>query len=192
VRYSVWRQRPPSSVPEVANADLGSARDVVAAVLADAPLGRTLTAAETDTLLGSVGIAVASAAPPGVEVVFTVHDDHSFGALVSFGVGGVATDLLGDRAYAAVPLTTADADELVAAPRAAPLLNGYGGAEPTDAAALAELAIRLSTLSDAVPELAECALRAVAAPDGAHVTSVQAQLAPPTRGDTGPRRLRGL
>jgi hypothetical protein len=32
----------------------------------------------------------------------------------------------------------------------------------------------------------------VAAPDGAHVTSVQAQLAPPTRGDTGPRRLRGL
>ena len=35
---------------------------------------------------------------------------QSFGALVSFGMRGVATELLGDTAYATVPLTTADAD----------------------------------------------------------------------------------
>ncbi len=39
-------------------------------------------------------------APRGVDTVFGVQDDGSFGALVSFGVGGVATELLGDRAYA--------------------------------------------------------------------------------------------
>jgi ATP-grasp domain len=105
----------------------------------------------------------------------------------------VATDLLEDRAYAAVPLTTADADELIAAPRAAPMLSGYGGAPPADLPALAELALRLSMLGDAVPEVADCTLRALAAPDRAWVTSAQLRIAPPTaRDDTGPRRLRGL
>ena len=54
----------------------------------------------------------------------------------SFGVGGLATELLGDRAYAPVPMTDADAAELVAAPRAAPLLAGYRGSEPVDTGAL--------------------------------------------------------
>ena len=35
-----------------------------------------------------------------------------------------------DRAYRAVPLTDADAADLIAAPRAAPLLDGYRGARP--------------------------------------------------------------
>ena len=48
---------------------------------------------------------VQAMAARGVDTVFGVEDDAAFGALVSFGVGGVATDLLGDRAYAAVPLT---------------------------------------------------------------------------------------
>jgi len=90
-------------------------------------------------------------------------------------------------------LTTADAHELIAAPRAAPLLTGYAGAPPADLPALAELALRLSTLGDALPELAECTLRALAAPHGAHVTSALVRIAPSTaRGDAGPRRLRGL
>ncbi|MDT4971017.1 MAG: hypothetical protein QOG22_1160 [Pseudonocardiales bacterium] len=193
VRYSAWRQRPPSPVPEVVGADLAAARDLVTAVFADVPDGRVLSSAEAAQLLACVRIAVSSVDVPGVEVVFSVHDDHSFGALVSFGVGGVATDLLGDRAYAAVPLSTADAAELIAAPRAAPLLSGYAGAPHADLSALADLALRLSTLGDALPEIAECTLRAVASSNGARVTSAHVRIAPPTaRGDTGPRRLRGL
>jgi acyl-CoA synthetase (NDP forming)/RimJ/RimL family protein N-acetyltransferase len=193
VRYSAWRQRPPSPVPEVMGADLDRARELVTAVLAEAPDGRVLSAAAAAELLACVRIAVTSVEAPGVEVVFSVHDDHSFGALVSFGVGGVATDLLGDRAYAAVPLSIADADELIVAPRAAPLLTGYAGATPADLTALADLALRLSTLGDALPEIAECTLRALATPSSARVTSAQIRVAPPTaRGDTGPRRLRGL
>ncbi|MDQ2750035.1 MAG: GNAT family N-acetyltransferase [Actinomycetota bacterium] len=193
VRYSAWRQRPPSEIPEVLGADVAIACAMVTAVLADVPDGRALTAAEAAALLACVGIAVASADGPGVEVVFCVHDDRSFGALVSFGLGGVATDLLGDRAYAAVPLSTADAAELIAAPRAAPLLSGYAGAPRADLDALADLALRLSALGDALPELADCTLRALALPSGTRVTSAQIRVAPPTaRGDSGPRRLSGL
>jgi acyl-CoA synthetase (NDP forming)/RimJ/RimL family protein N-acetyltransferase len=129
-------------------------------------------------------------APRGVDVVFEVRDDQSFGALVSFGVGGVATELLDDRAYAAVPLTTADAQDLIRAPRAAPLLTGYGGAPPARLDALTELALRLSALSDDLPEVLDLWLAGVAAPDGASVIGASARLVPyRARSDTGPRRV---
>jgi acyl-CoA synthetase (NDP forming) len=137
---------------------------------------------------------VQAMAPRGVETVLRVHDDRSFGALISFGVGGVATDLLGDRAYAVVPLTSLDAAELIGGPRAFPLLTGYGGAEPADIPALVELALRLARLADDLPEVVECGLAPViAAAEGAHVLAADVRVAPPTaRDDGGARRLRGL
>ncbi|MGI8760776.1 MAG: GNAT family N-acetyltransferase [Jatrophihabitantaceae bacterium] len=194
VRYSAWRQRPPSRVPELDGLDLAAARELVEAALREAPGGRELSAAEAGRLLGCVGIRLSAERPAEVvEVVLGVFDDRSFGALVWFGVGGVASELLGDRAYAAVPLTVADADELVVAPRAAPLLSGYAGGEPCDLGALTDLVLRLSALGDALPELGECRLDALAAPFGVSVRSATVHVAPPTaRGDTGPRRLRGL
>ena len=85
--------------------------------------------------------------------VVEIVDDPSFGALVSFGLGGVATDLLGDRAYRTLPLTDLDAAELVRAPRAWPLLDGYRGSEPVDVAALEDLLLRVARLADDLPEV---------------------------------------
>jgi acyl-CoA synthetase (NDP forming)/GNAT superfamily N-acetyltransferase len=132
-------------------------------------------------------------APRGVDTVLQVHDDRSFGSLMSFGVGGLATDLLNDRAYAVVPLAPLDAADLISGPKAFPLLTGYGGGEPADIAALAEVALRLSRLADDLPEVVECALEpVVAAAAGAHVLSARVRIAPPiTRNDLGARRLRG-
>ncbi|MFL6164148.1 MAG: GNAT family N-acetyltransferase [Jatrophihabitantaceae bacterium] len=148
----------------------------------------------------SLGLAATDAAvvqamaPRGVDTVLRVHDDRSFGALISFGVGGVATDLLADRSYAVVPLTTLDAAELISGPRAFPLLTGYGGADPADIPALVELALRLARLADDLPEVAECLLEPViAAAEGAYVLAADIRVAPPTaRDDRGARRLRGL
>jgi acyl-CoA synthetase (NDP forming)/RimJ/RimL family protein N-acetyltransferase len=133
-------------------------------------------------------------APRGIDTILEVHDDRSFGALVSFGVGGLATDLLNDRAYAVVPLTSLDAAELISGPKAFPLLTGYGGAEPADISVLAEIALRLSHLADDLPEVVECSLAPmVAASEGAHVLSATIRVAQPTaRSDIGARRLRGL
>ena len=133
-------------------------------------------------------------APRGIDTILQVHDDRSFGSLVSFGVGGLATDLLQDRAYAVVPLAPLDAADLIRGPKAFPLLTGYGGAEPADIPALVEAALRLSRLADDLPEVVECAFEPmVAAPSGAHVLSARIRIAPPiTRHDAGARRLRGL
>jgi acyl-CoA synthetase (NDP forming) len=194
VRYAAWRQRPRGTVPELERVDLAAARSLTAEVLSGDAKGRVLTDEEAGRLIGSAGLVLSHEVPPdSVEVVIGVHDDPSFGALASFGVAGVAMELLGDRAYAPVPLTTSDAAELVDAPRAAPLLHGYGGLPPMDRSALADLLLRLSALADAVPELADCTVHALATPIGAQVRSVNARIAPAAaRSDAGPRRMRGL
>jgi acyl-CoA synthetase (NDP forming) len=119
-------------------------------------------------------------------------EDPSFGALVSVGVGGIATELLGDRAYRAVPLTDVDAAEMVRSLRAAPLLLGWRGAEPVDVGALEDLLLRVSVLLDDVPELVELRLESVlVGASGLAVLEAYAEVAPPSgRPDTGPRRLR--
>ena len=194
VRYAGWRRRPGGRIPELSGLELDDARALVRDVLAEAPQGRALSVEEAGRLLGTLGLVLSHEVPPdSVEVVLGARDDPSFGALTWFGIAGLATELLGDRAYAAVPLTAEDAAELVGAPRAAPLLAGYGGAPPMDRLALAELVLRLSALADAVPELAECTMQARAAPIGAHVVSFTARVCPASaRADTGPRRLRGF
>ncbi|WP_229686359.1 bifunctional acetate--CoA ligase family protein/GNAT family N-acetyltransferase [Longimycelium tulufanense] len=131
-------------------------------------------------------------APKGVSCVIGLQDDPSFGTLVSFGLSGVASDLLGDRAYRAVPLSDVDVAALVRAPKAAPLLTGYRGAEPADLAALENLVLRVATLAEDVPEVRSLALEPVlASAAGAYVASARITLGPPpSRPDTGPRRLR--
>jgi len=50
-------------------------------------------------------------------------------------------------------MTDRDAARLVRAPAAAPLLSGYGGAEPVDLGALEELLLRVARLVDDLPEV---------------------------------------
>lgn len=123
-----------------------------------------------------------------VSTVFGVSADPSFGAIVSFGLGGVATELLDDRAYRTVPLTDVDAAELIEAPRAAPILHGYRGSAAVDTAALVDLALRLSALADDLPEITELSLRPVlVGPGGLRITGATGRIGPaPARID--PRR----
>ena len=144
-------------------------------------------------------VIVQEMAAPGVATVVGIVDDPSFGALVSFGLGGVATDLLGDRAYRALPLTDLDAAELVRSPRAWPLLDGYRGSEPADVAALEDLLLRVARLADDLPEVLQLSLEPVIVgpPNPWHggrslvVAGASARIGPPTaRVDPGPRRMR--
>ncbi|MFF5179230.1 GNAT family N-acetyltransferase [Micromonospora sp. NPDC000316] len=129
--------------------------------------------------------------PPGVACVVELVEDPAFGPVVGFGLGGVATELLGDRAWRAVPLTDRDAAELVDEPRAAPLLRGHRGAAPVDRAALADLLMRVGQLADEQPRVRSLTLNPVLArPDGISVLHAQVRVGGAvSRPDTGPRRL---
>jgi acyl-CoA synthetase (NDP forming) len=87
--------------------------------------------------------------------------DPVFGPLVAFGPGGVFAELIGQAQFRIAPLTDADAEELVHTGKAGQLVAGFRGAPPSDAAALADLVLRLSRLAEDFPELAELDLNPV-------------------------------
>jgi acyl-CoA synthetase (NDP forming)/RimJ/RimL family protein N-acetyltransferase len=127
----------------------------------------------------------------GVETIVGVVHEPVFGPLVVFGLGGVATEVLGDRSARLAPLTDTDAQQMISGIRAAPLLLGHRGSPAADTAALADLLLRVSRLADDLPEVAELDLNPVIArPDGAHVVDVRIRIAPTVPRDPFLRQLR--
>ncbi len=119
-------------------------------------------------------------APPGVACVVGSVEDPLFGPVVSFGVSGVTTELLGDRAYAIPPLTDLDAARLVRTPRAAPLLFGQAVGGPLDLPAVEELLLRVSVMVDEHPEIADVVLDPVlVSPSGLAVLGAKVALKVP-------------
>ncbi len=172
-----WRQRPDL---------LGIRLDVVT------PIGAHRAHADLAQMSGQDEMYVQRMAPRGVPCVLEIVEDPSFGSLISFGLAGTATELLGDRAFRVLPVSDHDAAALVRAPRAAPLLDGYRGAAPTDLAAMEDLVRRVGQLAEDLPEVRSLALDPVlATPSGVFVIGARARFGPPPRrDDIGPRRLR--
>jgi acyl-CoA synthetase (NDP forming) len=127
----------------------------------------------------------------GTEVTVGVTQEPVFGPLIVFGLGGVATDVRGDRSARLTPLTHTDAAALIRSIRSAPLLLGHRGTAAADVSALQDILMRLSRLADDLPQVAELELDPVIArPDGAHVVDARVRVL--SAGPTDPylRRLR--
>ncbi|MFE9174707.1 GNAT family N-acetyltransferase [Streptomyces sp. NPDC007126] len=130
-------------------------------------------------------------APRGVDTVVRAVIDPAAGAVLSFGLAGAATQLLGDMAHRLIPVTDRDATSLIRSIRTAPLLFGWRGSAPVDSAALEELLLRVSRLVDDHPEVVAVTLEpVVVAPHGLSVLGASVRLAPPpARDDLGPRTM---
>lgn len=134
---------------------------------------------------------VQAMAPRGVDTVVRAGYDPAAGAVLSFGLAGAASQLLGDMAHRLIPVTDRDATSLVRSIRTAPLLFGWRGSTPVDTPALEELLLRVSRLADDHPEVVAVTLEpVVVAPHGLSVLGASVRLAPPpARDDLGPRTL---
>jgi acetyl coenzyme A synthetase (ADP forming)-like protein len=138
------------------------------------------------------GVVVQAMAEPGAEVIVGVVHDRSFGPLVMFGTGGTTVELFGDRAFRILPLTRADASELVRGVRGSPLLFGFRGAAVADVDGVEDLLLRVARLADDFPELAEMDLNPViASPKGVVAVDAKVRVVP-ANPDPDPtiRRLR--
>ncbi len=94
-------------------------------------------------------------APPGVELIVGVVNDHSFGPVIACGAGGTAAELLHDVAVRITPVSDLDAREMLRSLRTFPLLDGYRGTPPCDVAAIEDVLLRVSAMVEAHPEIAE-------------------------------------
>ncbi len=137
------------------------------------------------------GVLVQPMVTGGVEVIMGVVQEPVFGPLVVFGLGGVATEVLGDHSARLAPLTDADAGDLIRSIRAAPLLLGHRGAPAADLAALSDALLRVSRLAGDLPEVAELDLNPVIArPDGVFAVDARIRVTSQLAADPFLRRLR--
>jgi acyl-CoA synthetase (NDP forming) len=140
---------------------------------------------------GLGGVLVQPMLTGGVEVLVGVVQEPVFGPLVVFGLGGVATEVLGDHAARLTPLTDTDADEVIHSVHAAPLLFGHRGTPPVDTAALTDVLLRVSRLADDLHEVAELDLNPViASQSGVLGVDARIRVAPAHPQDPFLRRLR--
>jgi acyl-CoA synthetase (NDP forming)/GNAT superfamily N-acetyltransferase len=109
------------------------------------------------------GVLVEPMITGGIETIVGIVQEPVFGPVVVFGLGGVATDVLGDRVARLAPLTGADADDLIHSIRAAPVLLGHNGLPAADIEALRDTLLRVSRLADDLPQVVELDLNPVIA-----------------------------
>ncbi|MPY85836.1 MAG: hypothetical protein GEV00_21680, partial [Actinophytocola sp.] len=89
-------------------------------------------------------VKVAELVDDGLEVLCGVTTDPSFGPVVTFGVGGVYAEILGDLAMRVCPIDVDQARCLVTDSRCSPILNGARGGPVLDVDALAGCLAALS------------------------------------------------
>ncbi|MDN3359770.1 acetate--CoA ligase family protein [Actinomadura sp. DC4] len=137
------------------------------------------------------GVLIQRMAPEGVEVLCGITQEPVFGPLVVFGLGGVATDVLGDTGARLTPLTDLDAEELIRSVRSAPLLLGHRGRPAVDIAGLRSALLRLSCLAEEHPDIAELDLNPIIArPDGVVAVDARVRVIPQRHWDPYLRRMR--
>lgn len=93
--------------------------------------------------------------PNGRELMVGVISDPVFGPVISFGAGGTAVEVLGDRAIALPPLNNFLVKELISGTRIVKLLGAFRHMPPVQMEALESLLLRVSEMVCELPWLKE-------------------------------------
>ncbi|MCY4726149.1 GNAT family N-acetyltransferase [Nocardioides sp. STR2] len=140
----------------------------------------------------NAGFVVQRNAPPGVPVTIATMEDPLFGPVLSFGISGPLTELLGDRSFRIPPLADHDAQDMVREIKASPLLFGYRGSEIVDVAEIERLVRQVAQLQHDLPQVRTLQLPLVlAGAGGATVLGANVRVEPvkDPRSDWFVRRL---
>ncbi|MFO1059171.1 MAG: bifunctional acetate--CoA ligase family protein/GNAT family N-acetyltransferase [Dongiaceae bacterium] len=116
------------------------------------------------------------------ELIIGMSEDPQFGPVMLFGAGGVAVELLGDRALALPPLNLALAREMIGRTRVSRLLAGHRDRPAADLAAVALTLVQLSQLTVDFPEILTAEINPLLAdPDGVLALDARIRVGPAPR-----------
>lgn len=113
--------------------------------------------------------------PKAIELIAGVSVDPTFGPVILFGHGGVAVEVVADRAMALPPLNSVLATDLISRTRVAKLLAGFRDVPPANIASICSALIGLADLSADVPEIAGIDINPLLA-DGQGVIALDARI----------------
>ena len=134
-----------------------------------------------ERMLAQLGEAMSPAmvqamAPAGVDVRVAAHQEPSYGAVISLGLGGSVAQANPQRSVRVLPLTDVDARWMVDASPLGPLLLDHA---PTAVRHLEALLLDLAWIVEHVPELADVELVPVVVAGGAaSITAARVRVAP--------------
>jgi acyl-CoA synthetase (NDP forming) len=120
---------------------------------------RTLEAQERAAAMQ--GVLVQPMLSGTAEVMLGMTQDHVFGPVLAFGLGGIHVEILRDVAFRVVPLTDVDAADMIREIRGYRLLQGYRGHPAGDVPALEEALLRLSRVVETIEVISEIDLNPV-------------------------------
>ncbi|AKK05397.1 acyl-CoA synthetase (NDP forming) [Corynebacterium mustelae] len=143
--------------------------------IADADMMRQAWASLTD-LAHNLGVADATddspaallpvvqpTVKPGASLTISAIEDPVLGPMISAGIAGISTDLLGDLSWRVPPVRRIDARSMLDGLSAAPLLHGYRGTKPSRLDTLEQVIMKVSQLKDDIASIVEVELNPVIA-----------------------------
>ena len=122
------------------------------AAAVDTAAAELLAAATADD--GPVSLLVAPMIAGTREFIAGVVRDPQFGPTVMLGVGGVLAEAVADVAFRPVPISAADADDMIDSLATQKLLGAFRGEAAVDRAQLAAVLLGLSAAAEARPDIA--------------------------------------
>jgi acetyl coenzyme A synthetase (ADP forming)-like protein len=126
----------------------------------------------------STGFVVEPMVSGGIEMIVGVTRDPVFGSVILCGAGGVLVELLKDVSVRVAPLSDREAGEMVRSLKSFPLLNGYRGGPTYDIASVEEVILRVSSMVEDIPDIAELDINPlIVLPDGAVCVDARIRIA---------------
>jgi acetyltransferase len=110
------------------------------------------------------------------ELIVGLADDPTFGAVVVFGRGGIAAEIINDKALALPPLDLQLARDLIQRTRVSRLLGAYRDVRAVKPDAVPMVLVKLSQMAADIPEIRELDINPLLADENG-VTAVDARVA---------------
>lgn len=109
----------------------------------------------------TVGVLASPMAEPGLECIFGIVRDPSFGPVVMFGLGGIMVEVFKDVSFGVCPLTKDDIERMITSLRGFRMLTGVRGKKASDLKLIRGLIQKLSIIALENPEIQELDLNPV-------------------------------
>jgi acetyltransferase len=103
--------------------------------------------------------------PHAHELLCGITQDPTFGPVILFGHGGVATEVLADRSIGLPPLNDVLARDMIRRTQVSKLLSGFRDRPAADLDAIADVLVTLGEMAAGLPELAELDINPLLADD---------------------------
>lgn len=97
----------------------------------------------------------------GQEVILSMIRDDQFGPVISFGLGGIYVEIMGEISQRVIPMSSEELDSMITSTKAYRLLSGARGKPPADIDSLKEIIKKLIKIAEENPELYELEINPV-------------------------------